>query len=752
MEYIDPQHQPERRSIWEPEYEAPKPVVDEWGQPIDPYAPKIELPDKGDDGKPLWHRLNNLPDIKPSPEGKEKDPNAPEPLWGNKPPETEPNAKTNPAPTEREQPLGPLWGTPPTEPVVIASTPMVSVGDMNIPADADLREFMTRVVKHRGLKLATKAVALSAGDTVLPVGELISAGLTVYEVYAIYNDWQTFQRRRDQALHPTPAETPSISSPAAPNAKDAGIAEAGPDLSREQPILNPITGEDPVSQPLSRDINQLDRQLEAKHKAEIREAKSAERRIALREPAREFYNDQIYHPRHKDNLTLYENWLLRNDTQWLDTLGSRTERQFKTLTDGGKDFTRPDLLRLSETPEQVKRQMLAHNLYKSDLRARELLDYSMLGVNIDSITDGNKSFNLKELLRVRSHFDAAFAGEYGMLNPKVAIIVSSKADELYRRETGAKVADREDPLWKSLRNIELIKYDRNIWGTVLTDPPPGEVMKTVVEQPRDPKDNVLENPTDAKVRVPEHTGHGTPERVETGTKPIGEGVQPKVPTSTAHDNNEKAAVTNVFTSPEGPLYGNPEKLPTSEEIKTPEQSTETQTPTSAKTNGEFAGQRQQTSQSQDELISEMIKDSNRKFPLTKVNARKILTDFAPEGFKPRNVAGSGGAGADVVFENAKGELFKIENKSITSIRSFDKEISSAVQRQASGGLIFIQVPEGTDVDNWLARFWGNRKNMINNPSPEDVLKLEKYRTTEVVIHDEKGKVLLPRQTVYNEEN
>jgi hypothetical protein len=111
MEYIDPQHQPERRSIWEPEYEAPKPVVDEWGQPIDPYAPKIELPDTGDDGKPLWHRLNNLPDIKPSPAGKEKDPNAPEPLWGNIPPEADPQSSDEIEYKKAE----PLWGNKPPE-------------------------------------------------------------------------------------------------------------------------------------------------------------------------------------------------------------------------------------------------------------------------------------------------------------------------------------------------------------------------------------------------------------------------------------------------------------------------------------------------------------------------------------------------------------------------------------------------------------------------------------------------------------
>jgi hypothetical protein len=59
---------------------------------------------------------------------------------------------------------------------------------------------------------------------------------------------------------------------------------------------------------------------------------------------------------------------------------------------------------------------------------------------------------------------------------------------------------------------------------------------------------VLTSPVGAGPKMPGHTGHGVPEKVETGTRAIGEGVRPKIPTNTGHVNNEKAAVTNVFES------------------------------------------------------------------------------------------------------------------------------------------------------------------------------------------------------------
>jgi hypothetical protein len=118
------------------------------------------------------------------------------------------------------------------------------------------------------------------------------------------------------------------------------------------------------------------------------------------------------------------------------------------------------------------------------------------------------------------------------------------------KETGGKEVDRASALWKSLRNVELLKYDRNVWETVQSVPPQQQqgAMRSVVEQPRDAKDNVLTSPVGSALKTPSHTGHGTPEKVETGTKPFGEGVQPKITGNTAHDGNEKAAVTNVFTT------------------------------------------------------------------------------------------------------------------------------------------------------------------------------------------------------------
>jgi hypothetical protein len=95
---------------------------------------------------------------------------------------------------------------------------------------------------------------------------------------------------------------------------------------------------------------------------------------------------------------------------------------------------------------------------------------------------------------------------------------------------------------------ELLKYDRNVWETVQSAPQQQQgAMRSVVEQPRDAKDNVLTSPVGSAPKTPGHTGHNrAPEKVETGTKPFGEGVQPRISDNTAHDKSEQAAVTNVF--------------------------------------------------------------------------------------------------------------------------------------------------------------------------------------------------------------
>jgi hypothetical protein len=118
-------------------------------------------------------------------------------------------------------------------------------------------------------------------------------------------------------------------------------------------------------------------------------------------------------------------------------------------------------------------------------------------LNTDNITNQGKEFNLKEHLQVRSNFDQLFAGKYEKtLDPKVKDYVESKADELYLKEPGQKKSDRSSQLWKSLRNVEVLKYDRSLWDTV---------QQTVVEQPRDARDNVLTSPVGVGPKMPGHT-------------------------------------------------------------------------------------------------------------------------------------------------------------------------------------------------------------------------------------------------------
>jgi hypothetical protein len=149
------------------------------------------------------------------------------------------------------------------------------------------------------------------------------------------------------------------------------------------------------------------------------------------------------------------------------------------------------------------------------------------------------------------------------------------------------------------------------------------------------------------------------------------------------------------------------------------------------------------------LIAELIMDSNPRQPLSQVNARWILNDLAPPGFYPKKVAGQGGAGADLGFEGPNQSIFKIEVKSTMSFRGFDDELSHAAQNQAQGHLVVVQVPVGENANNWMRRFWGNRKSLISGVTPSDISKMEVYKNTEIIIVDVNGDIKVPRQSIYN---
>lgn len=138
-------------------------------------------------------------------------------------------------------------------------------------------------------------------------------------------------------------------------------------------------------------------------------------------------------------------------------------------------------------------------------------------------------------------------------------------------------------------------------------------------------------------------------------------------------------------------------------------------------------------------IEEIVSDSNPNQRMSIVNAERVLDDFHPPGYELGSVAGSGGAGSDLVFVNAATDAtFSIENKSVTGRSSFNKALRHAVQDQ-DADLVFVQVPAGTDAENWLARFVGSR----------NAEQLAPYAGTDVVFVDPTGNVLLPRQPIYD---
>jgi hypothetical protein len=126
-------------------------------------------------------------------------------------------------------------------------------------------------------------------------------------------------------------------------------------------------------------------------------------------------------------------------------------------------------------------------MYQSDIRARETIEYSAMELNLDNVTNQGTEFNPKKLAQIRTNFDAVAAGRYEKkLEPKVMKYVETQADAAYRKETNSKEADRNSTLWKTLRNVELLKYDRTLWNTVQEAPTGTDVSKTMTDQSNNP--------------------------------------------------------------------------------------------------------------------------------------------------------------------------------------------------------------------------------------------------------------------------
>jgi hypothetical protein len=148
------------------------------------------------------------------------------------------------------------------------------------------------------------------------------------------------------------------------------------------------------------------------------------------------------------------------------------------------------------------------------------------------------------------------------------------------------------------------------------------------------------------------------------------------------------------------------------------------------------------------LIEEHSQDKTSP-PLTRAAADAIVLLTQPDG-SSATVVGKNVEGPDIYYHdldvNSGLVIGTVQVKSIKGWRGFDAELSKELNAGDQGSqVVAFQVPEGTDVSKWMARYWGNRKSQTagwtaaSNP----------YVDRSVLIVDSAGNVLLDEQPVFN---
>lgn len=129
-------------------------------------------------------------------------------------------------------------------------------------------------------------------------------------------------------------------------------------------------------------------------------------------------------------------------------------------------------------------------------------------------------------------------------------------------------------------------------------------------------------------------------------------------------------------------------------------------------------------------VDELIRDTNKDFPLSRDNAKDALK--GPEGTRAE-VAGPGGEGADIKFRDGNGNVvFEREVKSISGgPNSFNTDMSKAAKQINYKGEVYVQAPAGTNGQQWIDSFRGRRS----------AADLARYKDVAVKIVDPSGNVL-----------
>jgi hypothetical protein len=353
---------------------------------------------------------------------------------------------------------------------------------------------------------------------------------------------------------PTQTQIPNKSNSANSPAKQP--AQVQPVNLGDVPVYGaPIS----ISSDFGKQQADFDRAYAQRHAQEEKQARTERGRADQRRSVNDFHNSKLWKLEYQDNLRSYLRWLEKNDPKWLDKMKGQADRAYGAMTDNGKDFNL-NRLTLTDTPEEFQKNIQARTMYRSDIRARELVEYSNLELNLNSIV--GKEFNPQNLLSVRHNFDAVFAGKYGKaIAPDKVRLIESEADRVYRQETGTDKVDRSSALWKVLRNVQAVSIFRDLWATV--QQPPVQATKTVTGQPLPKLGGFGEGGGPQGALRQETFPSGGYQLPPSGG--FGEGPQPKIPNHTGHTNAEKPAVTNVFSStnqknPLEPFSGLPKGL------------------------------------------------------------------------------------------------------------------------------------------------------------------------------------------------
>jgi A nuclease family of the HNH/ENDO VII superfamily with conserved AHH len=196
---------------------------------------------------------------------------------------------------------------------------------------------------------------------------------------------------------------------------------------------------------------------------------------------------------------------------------------------------------------QQQQQLVQKALYRNYTPAREIYHFASLFLN---------GYTPQKMQTVRGYFDDVFAGTYSKAIPaEKRGAIESSADAKYTAETNLK-ADRESPLWKTLRNIEASEKYPDLWDGFRNDlSAAGQtgVLKTMTN-PNDPSlgSNALNRPSQGStLNVPTHTGHPAGVGQQT-QQPVGGGfnntVNPNLvkPQEGFPTNQPVDGVTHVF--------------------------------------------------------------------------------------------------------------------------------------------------------------------------------------------------------------